>query len=278
MNKKNHFEKLHHYYKASSYGYEFFLDGAQHFGYYPYNKKISEKEALILMQNLIGEKLNLKPNMKVIDAGCARGVVAGYLAEKFGCKIEAIDALPFLIQKARKRAQINRVSGKVNFSVMDYSKLKFKESSFDAVYSMETLCHSPDIGKTLKGFYRVLKKGGRIALFEYSISKDNEFTKYELKILNSIIKSSAVASLKDFRHGNLQKIVKSAGFKNIQVDDTSKNTLPSMNRYWKYAFVPYFFIKPFGLQEKFPNLTIAVEWAKMANKGLIKYEIFTAEK
>ena len=99
-----------------------------------------------------------------------------------------------------------------------------------------------------------------------------------MKMLDVIIRSSAVAGLKEFRHNNFQNVIKSAGFKNVKVDNISKNVSASVGRYWKYAFIPYYLIKPFGLQEKFPNLTIAIEWHSMAKKGLMKYKIFTAEK
>ena len=110
------------------------------------------------------------------------------------------------------------------------------------------------------------------------MAEDKEFTIHEMKMLNAIINSTALGSMKSFRHGQFEKIIRHAGFANVKVDDISKNTAASIGRYWKYAVIPYHLIKPFGLQEKFPNITVAIEWYNMAKKGLIKYKIFTAEK
>ena len=167
-----HIERVRNYYFNSRFGYKYLLWGSQHFGFYPENEHISEKEAQALMQDLIGEKLNLSNFKIVLDAGCGRGIVAIYLANKFDCDIEAIDITSMLIDEANIKARNLNVKN-VNFSLMDYSNTVFSDNYFDAIYTMETLCHSTDISKTLEEFYRLLKKGGKIALFEYTIAKDN---------------------------------------------------------------------------------------------------------
>lgn len=57
VSEKNHFKRLNEYFTKSRLGYDFLLYGAKHFGFYPKNKKISEKGAQNLMHDLIGEKL-----------------------------------------------------------------------------------------------------------------------------------------------------------------------------------------------------------------------------
>lgn len=278
MNQKEHFKRLNNYYIESRIGYDLVLGGSKHFGFYPKNKRIFEREAQILMQDLIAKKLGLSKRDKVLDAGCGQGIVSTYLSKKFGCKIEGITIPPFEIKKAKFLADKLKVSNKVHYSLMDYSDLKFKDNYFDCIYTMESLSHSINIKKTLKEFYRVLKKRGRIALFEYSLADDNKFSSYEKGMLNKIIYSSAMDGLKEFRHNKFQEILKEIGFKNIKVENISENVQPSLNRLRRFALIPYFFVKLFGLQENHPNLTAAVEFCKMAKKDLIRYNIFTAER
>jgi hypothetical protein len=51
-----------------------------------------------------------------------------------------------------------------------------------------------------------------------------------------------------------------------------------MKRFYRYAKIPYFFIKLLNLQKNFINTTAGVEFYKIGLKGLVKYRIFVAEK
>lgn len=63
---RGYFERL-----GSRLGYDFLLGGAKHFGFYPKGKEnISEREAQNLMHDLLAQKLDLKKNQLVLDAGC----------------------------------------------------------------------------------------------------------------------------------------------------------------------------------------------------------------
>lgn len=279
MDEKEHFERLNQYYEKSKIGYDFALWGSKHFGFYPKGKKISEKEAQILMQELVAKKLELTSKDLVLDAGCGQGVVSTFLAKNYRCKIEGITVVPFEVQKAKLLAEQLGVSDTVNYSLMDYSKTEFKNNHFDCVYTTETLSHSIDIRKTLKEFFRMLKKGGRVAFFEYTLAEDKDFSKSEMKILDKVSRGSAMDGLKDFRHDKFQDVLSASGFINIKVENISENAGPSLERLRKFAMIPYYLIvKPFGLQEKSPNVSAAVELYNMAEKGLIRYNIFTATK
>jgi len=198
--------------------------------------------------------------------------------KKFGCSIEGITIVPFEIKMARRLAEKNQVSEKVNYSYMDYSDMKFRNGYFDAVYTTETLSHSVDIRKTLGEFFRVLKKGGRMALFEYTVAEDARFSDYERNMLNKVMRSTATEGIKQFRHDKFQNVIAEAGFKNVKVQNISQNAEASLNRLRRFAVIPYFFVKLFGLQESHPNTTAAVEFYKMAKKDLIRFNVFTAEK
>ena len=249
MNEAEHFKRLNRYFSSSRWGYDNLLWGAKHFGYYPKDKKVSEKEAQVLMHDLIGKKLNLKNSMKVLDAGCGQGVVSTYLAKKFGCRIEGITMVNFEIEVANKLAEEIGVSDKVNYSLMDYSNMEFENNTFDVIYTIETLCHSTDIKKTLKEFYRVLRKNGSIALFEYRITDDSKFSDYQHKLGYHVIEATAAPSLRKFRFKKFAAMVKAAGFKNVKEEDITENFEPSLNRLRKFALAPYFCE---NLQEHWP--------------------------
>jgi len=275
---EEHLQRLRRYFIRSKKGFDLLLWGSKHFGFYPKDKKVSEKEAQRIMQDLIGERLNLSSSMKVLDAGCGEGVVATYLAKKFGCKIEGITVVPFEIERARILAERFKVSNLLGFSLMDYSSMKFENEFFDAIYTIEALSHSIDIRRTLSEFHRVLKKEGSIALFEYTIADDTRFSNDEMDSLNNVIHLSAMDGLKEFRHNKFQNLIKEAGFKDVKVENISQNVEPSLARLRRFALIPYLFLKLLGLQKNHPNLTAAVEFYRMGQKDLFRYNIFTARK
>lgn len=260
-------------------GYENITGEIKHFGYYPSNQKdITEKEAQMLMTDLVAKNLKLKPGQFVLDAGCGYGIVSCYLAQKYKVNVVGIDLNKYEIEKARKRADELNINEKVQFEIMDYTQLKFPKNKFDAIFTLETLSHSSDLRKTLKGFLNALKINGRIALFEYTLAPDCAFNPWELKMLNIGIEGTAALGLREFKHDQFSQYLKRIGFVNIKEQNITKNMLPSIGRLKRLANIPYFFIKLFGLQKYFVNTTVAFEWYELCKKELIRYCIFTAEK
>jgi len=260
-------------------GFDYVLWGSKHFGFYPTGKAdIPEKEAQILHQDLVAKNLDLKENQTVLDAGCGQGVVSTYLAKKFGSKIFGITLVPFEVERAQERAKSLGVQGKTKYQVMDYSSTNFPDNYFDAIYTTETLSHSPDISKTLKEFFRILKPGGKIALFEYTLAPDEKFSSWEMKMLDVVIEGSAMMGLKDFRHDKFPGVINGVGFENVNEQNITENIRPSFYRLHKLSRLPYKFIKLLGLQKFFINTTAGYEYYKMADKGLFRYCIFTGNK
>ena len=130
-------------------GFDYVLWGSKHFGFYPTGKAdITEKEAQVLHQDLVAQNLDLKEPQVVLDAGCGQGVVSTYLAKKYGSTIFGVTLVPFEVEKAQERAKKLNIQDKVQYQVMDYSATNFPDNYFDAIYTTETLSHSPDISKT----------------------------------------------------------------------------------------------------------------------------------
>jgi len=274
-------QKVINYYSTlgSRLGYNFILWGSIHFGYYPNEKAdISEKEAQIALQDMVAKNLGLNSGQIVLDAGCGQGVVSTYLAKKYGPKIFGINIVPFQIKKAQELARRLGVTDKVQYQLMDYSATSFPDNYFDAIYTTETLSHSPDIHQTLREFLRILKPGGKIAFFEYTLAPDSDFPERDKKMLDIVIEGSAMMGLKDFRHGQFTEILKNIGFENPKEQNITENIRPSFYRLHKLSIWPYKFIRLFGLQRRFINTTAGYEYYKIADKGLIRYCIFTGNK
>lgn len=267
----------------SKWGYTLLLKGTKHFGYYPKGKEnISMAKAQRLMEDKLAEKLNLPTNSLVLDAGSGEGNVAINLARKYGLRIYGVDLLDFAVKKATSKSRELNLQNKVKFKLGDYTKLDFPDKTFDGVYTMETLVHVPDYKKALKEFNRVLKPNGKLVLFEYSTASRKNLTPKELKfadILDMISKESGMHSFPYFLHDKFPEILKNAGFKNIIVSNITSYIMPMLKTFYLIAYIPYIFIKFFGLQKRFINATSAVEgYRNIKNGDVWRYNIISAVK
>jgi sterol 24-C-methyltransferase len=141
--------------KESRIGYNAFLHGTKHFGYYNESDKDWDwQSALRRMEDKLGQTLALPPGTEVLDAGCGVGDVACRMAANFGLRVRGIDVLDFNLEEAHRRTKRRGLESLVSFSKMDYSKLTFPTGMFDGLYTMETLVHAASSETVLSDFYR----------------------------------------------------------------------------------------------------------------------------
>jgi sterol 24-C-methyltransferase len=275
MKSKNPVINYYHTWE-SKLGYRW-LHGVKHFGYYPEGQEnISKLEAQLLMNDQLANALSLAKDSKVLDAGCGEGGVAIYLQQKHGLQTEGIDLLDFNIKRAKAAAKSAQIDPQ-KFQVGTYMKLPYENNTFDGLYTMETLVHAPNYAQALSEFHRVLRPGGKLALFEYSITPEKDVTadqKEALKAIRRINKVSSMPAFNEFEHGTFEKKLTLAGFRDVTEKDITARMLPMLKLFYKKAKVPYAIIKRFGLQDHFINTMSAVELHE--NLSLFKYNIVTA--
>lgn len=95
----------------------------------------------------------------VLDAGCGAGRFAE-VAAGFGARVVAVD-LSQAIQACQRNVPTARVC---QASILD---LPFPEGSFDAVYSIGVLQHTPDPLRALACAARMVRPGGDLAVWIY---------------------------------------------------------------------------------------------------------------
>ncbi len=190
--------------------------------------------AQIEMERILGRTLGLLPGSKVLDAGAGYGRVAHTLTAEFRLAMTGIDLIE---RRLLKGSQLNHDANisPINLVNADYLRLPFPNDAFDGVYTMETLVHATDYKQVLDEFLRILKPGGRIALFEYSIPNLDSVPRIPRYIAESVIKKTGMASLPNFTHGSFSSILTHAGFENVQAEDISRNVYASWFYLWKFA-------------------------------------------
>jgi sterol 24-C-methyltransferase len=221
--------KLQSYYLSleSRIGYRLLLGGTRHFGYYEHDTywPFPLGRGLRRMEEKLAETLHLSSGAYVLDAGCGIGHVALHLAKSYGYRIQGIDVLDHHVVKARRNvARSGLPDGEIKLRKMDYHHLEpLDESSFDGVYTMETFVHATNPKAVLANFYRVLRPGEHLSLFEYDhklLGDKREALTRSMRIINDY---AAMPTNALSQPGVFQSMLEDAGFTDVVVRDYSEN-------------------------------------------------------
>ena len=109
---------------------------------------------------------DLKRDSYVLDVGCGIGGPSRYLASEFGCYVTGIDLTEEYCKVAKMLAQRTGLKDRVNYEYGDALQMPFDDGIFDIVWMQHTTMNIEAKLKLYSEIYRVLKLGGRLALYE----------------------------------------------------------------------------------------------------------------
>ena len=129
------------------------------------------------------DRLRLASGDRVLIVGAGTGLDLDFLPPNV--HVTAIDVTPAMLKYLERRAA--GTGRTVTARVMDARQLAFPDSSFDAVVMHLILAVMPEPERGLREAARVLKPGGRIAVFDKFLS-DEEQPSLKRQLLNAFAK------------------------------------------------------------------------------------------
>jgi len=165
-------------------------------------KKYIQSAERLTPKELLGFIKLLAKGGRILDVGCAGGRDSKKFIKK-GFRVIGIDLVDVFLKEARKNVP------RAKFIKMDLCKLKFPKDYFDGIWAQAVLLHikKKDISEALRGFYRVLKPGGKLHIRV----KRGKGAAYKKDKLSGGKKRMFTYFLKD----EMESFVKKAGFKII---------------------------------------------------------------
>ncbi|MFO1351502.1 MAG: class I SAM-dependent methyltransferase [Gammaproteobacteria bacterium] len=121
--------------------------------------------ASTIVGELLCESLDLRPGQKALDVATGSGNTA-LAAARRGCTIIGIDFVPALLEKARERAAVERLSG--IFQEGNAESIPFADASFDVVLSTFGVMFAFDQDQAARELLRVCRCGGKIGLTNWT--------------------------------------------------------------------------------------------------------------
>ena len=114
----------------------------------------------------LAKHMKLKPGMKLLDVGSGIGGPARFFAENFGCAVSGVDLTPEYVQTAKALSARVGLQEKTGFQLASAMKLPFDAGSFDGAYVIHVGMNLPDKAAVFGEVRRVVKGGGRFAIFD----------------------------------------------------------------------------------------------------------------
>jgi ubiquinone/menaquinone biosynthesis C-methylase UbiE len=117
--------------------------------------------------SVIIELLNLRPGMKVLDAGCGPGRLALPLAQTVGetGQVTALDIQQEMLDRVRQKAQAANLNN-IRYVRAELGKNTLEAGQFDSALLVTVLGEIPNQAAVLSEIYNTLKPGGVLSITE----------------------------------------------------------------------------------------------------------------
>ena len=156
---------------------------------------------------------------RVLEIGCGSGPISAVLAQRAGiASVVGVDPSPVMLAKGRElRGHLKNLS----LQEGDGRSLSFDDGSFDAVVVHTTLTHVPGADRVLSEAFRVLHRGGWLAVFDGD---------YETITISNNPNDPLAACIQSFKEAfvndlwlarRLPALISAAGFRVMRCDSHS---------------------------------------------------------
>lgn len=169
-------------------------------------------------------KMNLKPNMRVLDIGCGVGGPAILAAQEYRCHVTGIDLTPSFIETATKIAQQNNAEHLTNFQTTDATKLHFEDNSFDAAFMFHVGMNIQNKQPVYDEAARVLKAGSAFLIYDILALENAAQMAYPCPWA----KTQETSFLEDVN--TIKTYLSKAGFKMVKIENSQNYALSALTK------------------------------------------------
>ena len=211
---------------------DFYTYGWGHsFHFAPRWKNESLMDSIKRYEYSLANKIKLKPGMLCLDVGCGVGGPMRNMAKFSGAKIEGITINQYQTNIGNRFSKEMQIDHLCHSNCCDFQNIIFSDEHFDAAFSIEATCHSPDRTKTFEEIYRVLKPGSYYGCFDWILTDKYDKENEEHVALKKAIEEGNGLPCLTGKEPILDAINK-AGFEVVEENDLNQNLHASNQTPW----------------------------------------------
>ena len=124
----------------------------------------------------LAAQMELAPGLRILDVGSGIGGPARYFAAEHQCKVTGIDLTEEFVQVARSLTRRTKLDRLVEFVQGSALGMTFQPETFDRAYMIHVGMNIADKGGVFREVRRVLKPGGKFAIFDFVRTSDVSIT------------------------------------------------------------------------------------------------------
>lgn len=159
----------------------------------------------------------------VLDAGAGIGGPARHLADRFGCRVIAVDLTPSFVEVGRLVSERTGLDELVDLRVGDVTRLDLPDGSVDHAWTQHAAMNIADRPALYGEIRRVMRPGGRFALFDVIDGGGGELV---LPVPWATEANQSHLVTRD----ELRRLLDEAGFRIERDEDPVGEMLPAMQR------------------------------------------------
>lgn len=191
-------------------------------------------DALQNENEYVKSKLDLRPNEKILDAGCGIGGVMLFLANRYGIPVTGITISSEQVKRGTKISEKRSLQNLLKFIKQDYHKTDFPNESFDKIYAVESADAANPVSGFLEEMHRILKTGGKILVIDAFLQKPkDQFKDEDLKNLKKICNAWCLPDPNtiDYWTDEMKKV----GFADIKIEELTSKVLKTSKKIYFVA-------------------------------------------
>ena len=143
-----------------------------HLAYYDEDHDDPGAAAMNTMR-VLSEAANVDGTDRILNIGCGAGEDSVWNARAYGAEVVGVNISERQLELARENAREHGVEELTDFRYDDFQTLEtVEDDSFDLVWGLEALSHSPDREAALQTAIRVLTANGRVAFTDLFLTEN----------------------------------------------------------------------------------------------------------